>query len=182
VARASAKIEDLKAGRLPPICAKTGEPADGSIPIEFTSTPAWTLILLLFGIIPFFIARAFSTVRVVGLVPMSDVAQRRKRAFDRASVGLLLLSVTVLAIGVATHRAVVLTGVAMVIATALFVFFGVPFVLPSGEVSGDWVRLSFVDRRFANALDDWYGTPDRASLVRSSVATKGTLSALSRSP
>jgi hypothetical protein len=158
VARASATIEDLKAGRLPPICAKTGEPADGSVPIEFTSTPGWTLILLLFGIIPFFIAHAFSTVRVVGLVPMSDVARRRKRAFDKASVGFLLLSVAVLAIGFATHRAVVLTGAAMVIATAIFVFFGVPFVLPSGEVSGDWVRLSFVDRRFAKALDDWYGS------------------------
>ena len=157
MARASATVEDLKAGRLPPICAKTGEAADGTLPIEFTSTPGWTWILLLFGIVPFFIAQAFSTVRVVGLVPMSDVARRRKRAFDWASVGFLLLSVAVLAIGgVVTDRAVVLTGVGMVVATALFVFFGVPFVLPSGEVSGDWVQLSFVDRRFARALDEWY--------------------------
>ncbi len=112
----------------------------------------------MFGIIPFFIAQAFSTVRVVGLVPMSDVAQRRKRAFDRASLGFLLLSVAVLAVGVATDRAVVLTGAAMVVATAIFVFFGKPFVVPSGELAGGWVRLSFVDRRFAKALDDWYGT------------------------
>jgi hypothetical protein len=158
VARAAATVEDLKEGRLPPICAKTGEAADGSVPIEFSSTPGWTWILLLFGIFPFFIARAFSTVRVVGLVPMSDVAQRRKRAFDWASAGFLLLSVAVLAIGVATSKALVLTGVGMVVATALFVFFGVPFVLPSGEVAGEWVQLSFVDRRFAKALDDWYGT------------------------
>ena len=157
MARASATVEDLKAGRLPRICAKTGEPADGSVPIEFTSTPGWTLILLLFGIIPFFIAQAFTTVRVVGLVPMSEVARRRKQAFDWASAGFLLLSVAVLAIGVATHMAVVLTGAGMVIATALFVLFGKPFVVPSGELAGDWVRLSFVDRRFAKALDDWYG-------------------------
>jgi len=90
---------------------------------------------------------------------MSDIALRRKRAFDRASADFLLLSVAVLAIGVATHTAVVLTGAGMVIATALFVLFGMPFVVPSGELAGDWVRLSFVDRRFAKALDDRYGNP-----------------------
>jgi hypothetical protein len=156
VARAAATVEDLKEGRLPPICAKTGEAADGFVPIEFTSAPGWTWILLFFGIIPFLIARAFSTVRVVGQVPMSDVARRRKRAFDWASAGFLLLSVAVLAIGVATDRAVVLTGVGIVVATALFVAFGMPFVWPSGDVSGEWVQLSFVDRRFSKALDDWY--------------------------
>jgi hypothetical protein len=157
VARAAATVEDLVAGRLPLICAKTGDRAEGFVPIEFSSTPGWTWILLLFGIIPFLIARAFSTVRVVGHVPMSDVARRRTRAFNWASIGFLLLGLVVLAIGVATSTAVVLTGVAMVVATALFVAIGLPFVLPFGQVEGDWVQLSFVDRRFARALDDWYG-------------------------
>ena len=127
--------------------------------IEFTSTPGWTVILLLFGIIPFFIARAFTTVRVVGLVPVSDVARRRARAFNRAALGFVLLSLVVLGIGIATDTVVILTGVGMLVATALFVVFGVPFVSPSGDVAGDWVHLSFVDRRFAKALDDWYGNP-----------------------
>jgi hypothetical protein len=29
----------------------------------------------------------------------------------------------------------------------------------SREVSGDWARLSFVDRGLARALADWYGNP-----------------------
>jgi sulfite exporter TauE/SafE len=88
---------------------------------------------------------------------MSDVARRRTRAFNWASIGFLLLSLVVLAIGVATSRAVVLIGVGMVVATALFVAIGLPFVSPFGQVEGDWVQLSFVDRRFARVLDDRYG-------------------------
>ena len=139
------------------MCAKTGEAADDYVPIEFTSTPGWTWILLLFGIIPFLIARAFSTVRVVGLVPFSEVARRRRRAFNWLCIGFLLVSVVVLVIGIRTDTAVVLTGVAMLVATALFALLGVPFVVPFGQVVGDWVWLSLVDRRFADALDRWYG-------------------------
>ena len=73
MARVAVTVEDLEAGTLPGVCAKTGEQADGFATIEFTSTPQWTWILLLFGILPFVIARAFSKVRVVGLVPMSDM-------------------------------------------------------------------------------------------------------------
>jgi hypothetical protein len=157
LARAAATVEDLKEGRLPPVCAKTGEAADDYVPIEFNSTPGWTWILLLFGIILFLIARAFSTIRVVGLVPFSEVARRRRRAFNWLCVGFLLVSVVVLVIGIRTDTAVVLTGVAMLIATALVALLGVPFVVPFGQVVGDWVWLSFVDRRFADALDRWYG-------------------------
>ena len=74
-------MEDLESGHLPPLCAKTGEPADGFAKVVSNSTPSWTWILLLFGILPFLIVHYFTTVRIVGLVPMSDVALRRGRAF-----------------------------------------------------------------------------------------------------
>jgi hypothetical protein len=54
------------------VYAKTGEAADGSTRIEFSSSPGWTLILLLFGILTFLIAEHLSRVRVVGLIRMSD--------------------------------------------------------------------------------------------------------------
>lgn len=156
MARAAATVEDLKAGRLPPVCAKTGEAANDFAKIEFASTAGWKLILLLFGIIPFLIAQAFSTVRVVGLVPMSDVALRRARVFNWASLG-FLLSGLVLVVGFATtDSTVILVGLAMLVAAILFMLLGASFVWPTGEVKGDWVQLSFVDRRFARALDDWY--------------------------
>ena len=91
------------------------------------------------------------------MVPLSEVAHRRRRAFNWLCVGFLLVSVVVLVIGIRTDTAVVLTGVAMLIATALLALLGVPFVVPLGQVVGDWVWLSFVDRRFADALDRWYG-------------------------
>lgn len=157
MARAAAKVQDLEAGTLPPVCAKTGGVASEFAKIEFSSTPAWTLILLLFGIIPFLIAQAFSAVRVVGLVPMSDVALRRGKAFTWTYRGLLLLSGLVLVIGFVTDRTVILVGLAMLVATILFMLLGALFVWPTGQLSGDWVRLSFVDERFARALERWYG-------------------------
>ena len=139
------------------MCAKTGEVANDFAKIEFSSTPAWTAILLLVGIIPFLIARAFSRVRVVGLVPMSDVALQRGRTFTWAYRVFLLLSGLVLVIGSQTDRAVILVGLSMLVATILFMVLGALFVWPTGQLSGDRVRLSFVDRRFARALEQWYG-------------------------
>jgi hypothetical protein len=157
MARASARVSDLEAGTLPPICAKTGEPADGYTGVEFSSAPGWTWILLLFGILPFLIAQHFATVRVNALVPMSDVAQRRVKMLNRLFVGLVTLSLVVIAIGLATEPEVMLWGAAMLVAALVVMFFGRAFVLPNGEVSNDWVRLSFVDARFAHELDRFYG-------------------------
>jgi hypothetical protein len=109
VAGAAARVQDLEAGRLPHVCAKTGEAADGSARVEFSSSPGWTLILLLFGILPFLIAEHFSRVRVVGLVPMSDVALRRLRTFNRSVLGFLVLSILGLVAGsLATDASVIL--------------------------------------------------------------------------
>jgi fatty acid desaturase len=158
VARAAARIADLEAGRLPPLCAKTGEAADGSTKVEFTSSPSWTLILLLFGILPFLIAQHFATIRVVGILPMSDDALGRVRTFNRTVLALIVLSVVVLVAGLlATEFTVILIGLALLLAVILLMAVGSPFVLPTGQVTGEWVRLSFVHPRFADALDRWYG-------------------------
>ncbi len=45
----------------------------------------------------------------------------------------------------------------MLVATILFMLLGALFVWPTGQLSGDRVRLSFVDERFARALEHWYG-------------------------
>jgi hypothetical protein len=79
----NARVSDLEEGMLPHVCAKTGNPTDGYTRIRFSSAPTWTWILLLFGIFPFLIAHYFARVHVVGIVPMSDVAQRRVTVFNR---------------------------------------------------------------------------------------------------
>ncbi len=83
MARAAATVHDLEAGTLLPVCAKTGAAADGSATMEFSATPGWTWMLLLFGVIPFLIAHAFSTVRVGDRVRLSFVHERFARELHR---------------------------------------------------------------------------------------------------
>jgi hypothetical protein len=99
MAEVNARVSDLEGSRLPPVCAKTGEPTDGYAKMEFSSSPPWTWILLLFGILPFLIAHFFASVHVVGFVPMSDVAQRRVTVFNRLFIGFVVLSLVVIGIG-----------------------------------------------------------------------------------
>jgi hypothetical protein len=60
----------LQAGDLPPICLKTGGPADGTVCVEFATLPAWTYLLLLAGVFPFLIAVVFANERIVARVPL----------------------------------------------------------------------------------------------------------------
>jgi hypothetical protein len=157
MARVDARVSDLERGTLPPVCTKTGVPTDGYTKIRFSSAPAWTWILLLFGILPFLIAQYFATVRIDAIVPMSEVAQRRVTVFNRLFIGLVILSLVVIAVGfVLDTQTAVLVGLAMLLA-AVAMLLALPFVLPSGQVSGEWVHLSAVHERFAAELDRFYG-------------------------
>jgi hypothetical protein len=160
MARVAVTVEDLEAGTLPGICAKTGEQADGFATIEFTSTPQWTWILLLFGILPFVIARAFSKVRVVGLVPMSDAALRRARLFTWAYAGLFVLGIVLIVFAVALRSTTpAAIGVLMLVAALLVMVIGWPIVWPMGKLNEDVVWLWSVDRRFVDVVDRYYNPP-----------------------
>jgi hypothetical protein len=149
VARVAVTVEDLVAGTLPPFCAKTGAPADGFASVEFTSTPAWTWILLLFGILPFLIARAFSRVRVVGLVPMSDAALRRGRVFTWTYLGAFALGIVLIVIAVASESSIAaVSGVVALIAALLTRLHAEPAdvvdALPAdGAVENDLLEFPF---------------------------------------
>lgn len=175
MAAVHARVSDLERGALPRVCAKTGVPTDRSTRIRFSSAPTWTWILLLFGIFPFLIAQYFATVRIEGIVPMSDVAQRRVTVFNRLFIGLVALGVVVIGIGLAldTEATVILVGLAMMIAAVFVMVLALPFVLPSGAVVGEWVQLSFVHERFAAELDRFYGrSPEPTTGWNNSPAVK----------
>jgi hypothetical protein len=158
MARVAARVSDLEGGSLPPVCAKTGVPTDGHTTIRFSSAPSWTWILLLFGILPFLIAQFFATVRIEAIVPMSEVAQRRVTVFNRLSIGLIALNLVVIVAGfVLDTQTAILVGLAMLLAVVVVMLLAVPFVLPSGQVSGEWVQLSAVHERFAAEVDRFYG-------------------------
>ncbi|HEV8419723.1 MAG TPA: hypothetical protein VGR13_00055 [Actinomycetota bacterium] len=141
MATAAVAIEDLKTGSLPPVCAKTGAEADGEARLEFTTTPSWTGILLLFGILPFLIARSAGRTRVNALLPFSDGALRRGRMFNWAVRILLPVGVGLLIWGSAAGPAAAWAGLSVFLAGLLVLVFGWPFFWPTGQVEGDWVRL-----------------------------------------
>jgi hypothetical protein len=159
MARVNARVSDLEAGTLPLVCAKTGVPTDGWAKIRFSSAPAWTWILLLFGILPFLIAQYFATVRVEGIVPMSEIAERRVKVFNRLFIGLVALGLAVIVVGFAldTEAAFILVGLAILVAAIFTMLLAMPSVLPSGQVIGEWVQLSFVHEIFVAELDRFYG-------------------------
>jgi hypothetical protein len=158
MARVAARVSDLEGGTLPPVCAKTGVQTDGYTKIRFSSAPAWTWILLLFGIFPFLIAQFFATVRIEAIVPMSELAQRRVTAFNRLFIGLVALSLAVIAVGIALDTSTaILVGLAMLLIVVVAMLLALSSVLPSGQISGEWVELSVVHERFAAELDRFYG-------------------------
>ena len=60
--RARVTLERFQSGAFPDVCAKTGERAEYLGRVEASRTPDWPCLLLLFGILPYLIAAAFSTV------------------------------------------------------------------------------------------------------------------------
>jgi hypothetical protein len=157
MATAVAAIEDLRTGSLPRVCAKTGGAADGVAQLEFTSTPSWTWILLLFGILPFLIARSFSRIRVNASLPMSDDALRRGRVFNWTVRILFAVGVALLIAGSAAGPALAWAGFAVLLGSVLVLVVGWPFIWPTGHVDGDWVQLGFVHPRFAREMGRFYG-------------------------
>jgi hypothetical protein len=75
--------EALWYGDLPPVCVKTGGPADGTVEVTFERLPPWTYLLLLAGIFPFFVALLLIRDQVRGQVPVTRLVVARYRAHRR---------------------------------------------------------------------------------------------------
>jgi hypothetical protein len=168
VVYATASVEDLESGHLPSVCAKTGMRADGFTTVRVSNLPGWTWILLLFGIWPFLIAAYFATRRIDALVPMSGLALRRVRAFTATYAILFTLAVVLFFIGLfGDHPTLIWLGVISALLTLLFISIGWLFVYPTGRfLDQDWISLSFVDKRFATAMDRWYGESRLAGSIQ----------------
>ena len=88
MARVRVSLEAFQRGALPPVCAKSGEPADCLLPVRAAYTPGWTWLLLVFGgLWAFLIGRGFTTEETMGLVPFSQTALARRRVQARARLG-----------------------------------------------------------------------------------------------
>ena len=107
-------------GDLPNVCIKSGVPTTDRLRRSFVLVPGWTWVLLLFGILPWFIARAFARERVHGVLPMSERVYRRLRAAEQFTAGTLVstvvLFVSALLFG---SRALALAGAVALCASAI---------------------------------------------------------------
>jgi hypothetical protein len=158
MAHTTATVADLENGNLPMICAKTGEKADILAPVDFTSTPSWTWILILFGFFPWLIARYFAKERITGQVPLSNAAVLRDRWCGYATWTLLGLAVAMIILAFMTQNSVPFwIGIVALVAWLVLDAFVWLFVWPRGYLTGEWVYMPSVDRRFADAVDRWYG-------------------------
>jgi hypothetical protein len=83
MARILMRREAFESGQFPPVCCKTGLHGDVYSAWEFSHTPSWIYILILFGIFPFLIASYFATRRFSGVLPLSAGTQQRLRTARR---------------------------------------------------------------------------------------------------
>jgi hypothetical protein len=152
MARIAVRRDAFEQGTFPAVCCKTGRPADGVERWEFSDTPAWTWILLFFGIFPFLIATAFATERFSGLLPISSVAASRVTVARRlvwlfggaAAVGF--------ALGLTLYASMLPT--ALAVAALCLITLAVRWLVsPNANLDGhDVVILSNVHRDFVSAI------------------------------
>lgn len=114
------RADELVPGRLPPVCVKRGVIATDWQPTRFTTTPRWTLILLLFGVLPYLIAWAMTRLVATGALPVSAEALLAMRRLRTQTVALSAAGIA-LFVGAALLRIGVLSAVVAML--GLFCFF-----------------------------------------------------------
>lgn len=107
--------EALFYGDLPPVDVKTGGPADGDVAVRFSYVPPWTFLLLLAGILPFFLALLFVPERIPGRLPVTAATVDRYHAHRPWQWGAwaLILAGPALAAALGTPQPLVATGVGL---------------------------------------------------------------------
>ena len=94
MARVWVPLAAFKQGDLPPVCAKTGRPAQRWLVVRATTLASWAALpLLLLGIVPLLVALAVAP-RVDGMVPLSVSADNLLRRARIARWVLLALTGT----------------------------------------------------------------------------------------
>ena len=152
----------LAEGDLPPVCVRTGRPADGLVPIRFRPVPAWTWLLLPFGVLPFLVANLFAGELVVGDVPVTrSVVDHHHRWRGR---GLWLGIAAVVGVGLAVlGSSPWVAGLAVacgLTSLGILAWRWATWITVKTDRNGLWVRLSGVDGAFAQAVaDGGYGVP-----------------------
>ena len=153
--KAVVPLARFEQGAFPPVCARTGVPADGLVEIVVRHTPSWVLWMLLFGILPYFVASSFATVTLSGFVPVSGDVLQRRRSAGRVMLVALAAAITLFALGYARSSAALvwLAGAALVVAAVGWVRRW--FLAIRGHLGEDVVVLRNAHPIFVEALKSW---------------------------
>jgi hypothetical protein len=152
MARIAIRREAFEQGQFPPVCCKTGTRAEVFRRWEFSNTPGWTWILLLFGIFPFLIATAFVTQRFSGVLPLSGRADGRLTVTRRLVWSFGVAAVACFALGLVRFGSLIPIAIAFAVLCLLAIASGW-LLAPNANLDGpDVVVLSNVHRGFVDAI------------------------------
>ncbi|MBV9953374.1 MAG: hypothetical protein JO291_15580 [Acidimicrobiia bacterium] len=155
---ARVRATDIEDDVLPRICVVTGEECSGTWRVRYDNPPGALWLLLLFGIVPFVIARLVTRHVVEGLLPISSrgiavvrTARRHWRIGSFTALGVAVASVVVAVELRSPIVAAVGLGAAFVV-WCVTQFRYVDPVRGSVEQSGRWVRLTGTHPAFDRAV------------------------------
>jgi hypothetical protein len=166
--------EDLKSGRLPAVCVKTGMLADASVKFRFVTLPSWGYFLLFLlctgiGTLPVIIIMRLVSRSEGGRLPYLRAAANRIRLWRWIAVGtfigipVLLFAALLSLSGDTTISALVWSAfLADLIAAVVVQYIVNPRIGPRGHVhesgypQGRWVELRRVHPAFAAAMAGMY--------------------------
>lgn len=142
------RATDIEDRNLPPVCVVTGGRADWNWNVRYVNPAGALVLLLLFGVLPYVVARFLTRHEVVGQLPISDEGVALVRELRRKRL-LGLLAALVVGVGgivLAAQLGSWQVGLGAVIGA--FLLWLVPAVAWDGPVTGEvepsgrWVRLS----------------------------------------
>lgn len=153
MARVLVGRETFHRGEFPPVCCKTGERAEVYDAFEFSDTPTWTWILLLFGIFPFLVATAFVTERFSGVLPLSRRAQERLRTARRLAWIIGIAAVLFVLVGLVAGSGWIFLGAGFAAAWLVAITL-VWLRSPNANLHGDAVELNNVHAVFVRTITE----------------------------
>ena len=143
-------IDTRRLSELPSLCVKTGEPTSTTRQQNFADIPGWTLLLILWGLIPFLIAAGFARRKITIDLPASEETLRRVRSVDFGAVAGLVVAIGLLVTGLVSETAgFAWAGIAVALATLFGAALVRGVVWVSGRLDGELLWLYGVHPRFA---------------------------------
>ena len=151
--RVAVSLDAFDEGAFPSVCVRTGQVATTDMHIQMTYTPRWVLVMLLFGILPYFVAAYFATRRRAGILPVSDefVLQMRRSWTVMWGAFALAVALFVLAYATESPAAAWAAGAASLVWAAAVVYRSSTAV--RGDLLDDMIVLRNAHPRFVAAVD-----------------------------